>query len=63
MAGSNKDMESLEDWQSNKTLSERNAYMLENCIATDVTFLVSCDASAVESGVPNIGFVCNSSSC
>ena len=30
-----------EDWQMNKSLAECNRHMLENGIATDVTFLVS----------------------
>ena len=30
-----------ENWQFNKSLAQCNKYMLENGIATDVTFLVS----------------------
>ena len=32
---------SAEDWQTDKTLAERNLYMLKNEIRTDVTFSVS----------------------
>ena len=34
-------MNDVLDWQTNKNLSERNSYMLENELATDITFKVS----------------------
>ena len=37
-----------EDWQLNKTLRERNAYMLKHEIESDVTFMVRNQTSEGE---------------
>ena len=41
----------VDDWQANKSVTERNWYMLENSISTDVTFSVSNDALDDDNGM------------